>query len=66
MAILESDQPEGFLLFIKYFINNLKATREIYPSMCINYLNSLLWGEALAKSEFLSMKNEATMKVYLK
>ena len=47
MAILESDQPEGFLLFKKYFINNLKATRVIYPIRGASIIYNIFCAESI-------------------
>ena len=65
MSLFDHDKPEGFLLFIRNFSMTLVETGTLKMDANIQYLRTLVRGEALRQFDFLSanIENTATLNV---
>ena len=65
MSTFEDGQPEELLTLIKNFIITIYGTGIMPPSEIINYLRTILHGEALRKFDELTSQNNASINSQL-
>ena len=66
MALFDNSDPEKLLFFISNFNMTLKASRILVASAIIQYLRTLLRGEALHQFDTLSIEAGSTNSEALK
>ena len=65
MALFENGDPEEFLLFVRNFQMTLKASGTLTASAKIQYIHTLLRGEALRQLEAFSIDMGSTTTTHL-
>ena len=60
MALFGSDETEEFLLFVCNFQMTLEASRTLYDGLKIQYIHTLVRGEALKQLEMFSVEVGST------
>ena len=66
MAVFENGQPEELLGFLKNFRKAIDGTGTTAVARRINYLRTILCGEALWEFDGLTSQNNGTTNAYLK